>query len=194
MMQMSVMSKSLRKNVVKCLLICESLAELRSCVKVKADVLDSTSLIICMISVDVKQHLKKKKKEEEDLPAACHFAMLFCLILPCCFASFCHVVLPHFAMLFCLILPCCFCFFFSVRGVFVSVRVSDLQKDVPAVNEYLVDELNFSPEAASALLSSTYSIRVVGSSSAVDFIAWMAQFYVGIKRVLCVCVLSLIHI
>ena len=92
MMQMSVMSKSLRKNVVKCLLICESLAELRSCVKVKADVLDSTSLIICMISVDVKQHLKKKKKEEEDLPAACHFAMLFCLILPCCFASFCLVV------------------------------------------------------------------------------------------------------
>ena len=75
-----------------------------------------------------------------------------------------------------------------MHGVFVSVRVSDLQKDVPAVNEYLVDELNFSPEAASALLSSTYSIRVVGSSSAVDFIAWMAQFYVGIKRVLCVCV------
>ena len=63
---------------------------------------------------------------------------------------------------FSVISPCCFCFFFSVHGVFVSVRVSDLQKDVPAVNEYLVDELNFSPEAASALLSSTYSIRVVG--------------------------------
>ena len=107
---MSVMSKSLRKNVVKCLLICESLAELWSCVKVKADVLDSTSLIICTVSV-------KKKEEEEDLPAArffCHFAMLFCLILPCCFASFCHVVLPHFAMLFCLILPCCIASFCHV--------------------------------------------------------------------------------
>ena len=59
------MSKPLRKNVVKCLLICESLAELRSCVKVKADVLDSPSLIICTVSVDVKQRLKKKKKKKK---------------------------------------------------------------------------------------------------------------------------------
>ena len=37
MIQGSMMTKPLRKNVIKCLLICESLAELVRCVKVKAD-------------------------------------------------------------------------------------------------------------------------------------------------------------
>ena len=38
-------------------------SELRSCVKVEVDVRGSPSLIVLnMVSVDVKQHLKKKKK------------------------------------------------------------------------------------------------------------------------------------
>ena len=36
--------------------------DLRSCVKVEVDHLDSTSLIVFMISVDVKQHLNRKKR------------------------------------------------------------------------------------------------------------------------------------
>ena len=35
---------------------------LRSCVKVEVAVLGSPSLIVRTVSVDVKQHLKKKKK------------------------------------------------------------------------------------------------------------------------------------
>ena len=39
-------------------------SELKSCVKVKVEVavLGSPSLIVLMVSVDLKQHLKKKKK------------------------------------------------------------------------------------------------------------------------------------
>ena len=37
-------------------------SELMSCVKVKVAVLGSPSLIVLMVSVDLKQHLKKKKK------------------------------------------------------------------------------------------------------------------------------------
>ena len=48
-----------RKATLNC-----SISELRSCGKVEADVLDSTSLIV-MVSVDVKQHLKKKKKKKK---------------------------------------------------------------------------------------------------------------------------------
>ena len=36
---------------------------LRSCVKVEVAVLGSPSVIVLMVSVDVKQHLKKKKKD-----------------------------------------------------------------------------------------------------------------------------------
>ena len=79
MIQGSVMTKPLRKNVVKCLLIRESLAELRSCLKVREDVLDSPSLIICMVSVDVKQRLKKKKKKNR-------LQQDFSVISPCCFS------------------------------------------------------------------------------------------------------------
>ena len=35
-------------------------SELRSCVKVEVDVLGSSSLIVLMVSLDLKQHLKKK--------------------------------------------------------------------------------------------------------------------------------------
>ena len=33
--------------------------------KVEVDVLDSPSLLVCKVSVDVKQHLKKKKKKKK---------------------------------------------------------------------------------------------------------------------------------
>ena len=36
--------------------------ERESCVKVEVDVLGSPSLIVHLVSVDVKQHLRKKKK------------------------------------------------------------------------------------------------------------------------------------
>ena len=38
-----------------------SISEIRSCVKVEMAILGSPSPIILMVSVDVKQHLKKKK-------------------------------------------------------------------------------------------------------------------------------------
>ena len=40
----------------------ESYPKAQSCVRVEVDLLGSPSLIICTVSVDVKQHLKKKKK------------------------------------------------------------------------------------------------------------------------------------
>ncbi|XP_070186023.1 uncharacterized protein [Littorina saxatilis] len=46
-----------------------------------------------------------------------------------------------------------------------AIQVSDLQNDVAAVQQYLIDELDFSPEAATALLSGTYSIRVFLNAS-----------------------------
>ena len=39
--------------------------------KEEVDVLGSTSLIVCMVSVDVRQHLKKKKKKKKTRPRAC---------------------------------------------------------------------------------------------------------------------------
>ena len=39
-------------------------SELRSCVKIEVAVLGSPSLIVHMVSVDAKQHLKKKKKRK----------------------------------------------------------------------------------------------------------------------------------
>ena len=36
-------------------------SEFRSCIKVEVDVLDSPSLIVRTVFVDIKQHLKKKK-------------------------------------------------------------------------------------------------------------------------------------
>ena len=47
------------------------IGELRSCVKVEVAVLGSTSLISVTISVDVKQHLKKKKKHIHSEPRSC---------------------------------------------------------------------------------------------------------------------------
>ena len=44
--------------------------ELRSCVKVEVDILSSPSLISWIVSVDVKQHLKKKKKRIEQSSGA----------------------------------------------------------------------------------------------------------------------------
>ena len=38
-------------------------SQLRSCVKVEVAVLGCPSLIVLMVSVDIKQHLKKKKKK-----------------------------------------------------------------------------------------------------------------------------------
>ena len=46
-----------------------SISELRSCVKVEVDVLGSPSIIVLMVSVDVKQHLKKKKKTPTEVPS-----------------------------------------------------------------------------------------------------------------------------
>ena len=51
-----------RKTTLNC-----SLSDLRSCGKVEVDVLGSTSLIVIMVSVDVKQHLKKKKTHTSEL-------------------------------------------------------------------------------------------------------------------------------
>ena len=39
----------------------ESIAELRSCVKVKVAILGPLSLTVLMVSMDIKQHLMKKR-------------------------------------------------------------------------------------------------------------------------------------
>ena len=52
-------------------LIFLSSPELRSCVKVEVVVLGSTSLIVLKVSVDVKQHLKKKCQVQTSSPLSC---------------------------------------------------------------------------------------------------------------------------
>ena len=51
------------KNNIK---IKQNSQELRSCVKVDVDVLGSPSLIVRTVSVDTRQHLKKKNKNKEN--------------------------------------------------------------------------------------------------------------------------------
>ncbi|KAK7500956.1 hypothetical protein BaRGS_00007836, partial [Batillaria attramentaria] len=46
-----------------------------------------------------------------------------------------------------------------------SLQVSDLLKDVRGMRDYMINELDFSPEVADALLNSVYSIRVFLNAS-----------------------------
>ena len=51
------------------------LDKLRSCVKEEVDILDSLSLIVCAVSVDVKQHWTKWKVEWEALTGMCRWSI-----------------------------------------------------------------------------------------------------------------------
>ena len=45
--------------------------ELRSCVKVEVDVLDSLSLIVQTVCVDVKQHRRRTRRKPQGLNRGC---------------------------------------------------------------------------------------------------------------------------